>query len=360
MEKLNSLYFREFKSIHENNNSMIKNSYNNNQTQSQIKSSIINRNKTNSSKTEQTESDNFSSFNKENFSHKNSESNKSNTNYSNNLKTDNIKVDNIIFDRPSKNNNNINTIKTNLNGNNIISINNSNNNNIIITNKLPDDIIPNEIKLAIKDNNLDQYMLYIQKHKSYVPEFLLLLSNKNYSQPKYILTLLNFTQNILNNPDFSIDLNTCINLIIKQMIYILNTNKKDQKIEELIKSILSDLPIYLISEKCLSSIAKYLTSETDTQILEILILSIENFAKSYKKKKDNINKEIIPLQNLLEYFISEIFNLLKHQNSEIRKRALYCCLEVYSVTGKEFEPFLAKIPNAQQNLIRLYIKKRLG
>ena len=360
MEKLNSLYFREFKSIHENNNSMIKNSYNNNQTQSQIKSSIINRNKTNSSKTEQTESDNFSSFNKENFSHKNSESNKSNTNYSNNLKTDNIKVDNIIIDRPSKNNNNINTIKTNLNGNNIISINNSNNNNIIITNKLPDDIIPNEIKLAIKDNNLDQYMLYIQKHKSYVPEFLLLLSNKNYSQPKYILTLLNFTQNILNNPDFSIDLNTCINLIIKQMIYILNTNKKDQKIEELIKSILSDLPIYLISEKCLSSIAKYLTSETDTQILEILILSIENFAKSYKKKKDNINKEIIPLQNLLEYFISEIFNLLKHQNSEIRKRALYCCLEVYSVTGKEFEPFLAKIPNAQQNLIRLYIKKRLG
>ena len=360
MEKLNSLYFREFKSIHENNNSIIKNSYNNNQTQSQIKSSIKNRNKTNSSKTEQTESDNFSSFNKENFSHKNSESNKSNTNYSNNLKTDNIKVDNIIIDRPSKNNNNINTIKTNLNGNNIISINNSNNNNIIITNKLPDEIIPNEIKLAIKDNNLDQYMLYIQKHKSYVPEFLLLLSNKNYSQPKYILTLLNFTQNILNNPDFSIDLNTCINLIIKQMIYILNTNKKDQKIEELIKNILSDLPKYLISEKCLSSIAKYLTSETDTQILEILILSIENFAKSYKKKKDNINKEIIPLQNLLEYFISEIFNLLKHQNSEIRKRALYCCLEVYSVTGKEFEPFLAKIPNAQQNLIRLYIKKRLG
>ena len=360
MEKLNSLYFREFKSIHENNNSIIKNSYNNNQTQSQIKSSIKNRNKTNSSKTEQTESDNFSSFNKENFSHKNSESNKSYTNYSNNLKTDNTKVDNIIIDRPSKNNNNINTIKTNLNGNNIISINNSNNNNIIITNKLPDDIIPNEIKLAIKDNNLDQYMLYIQKHKSYVPEFLLLLSNKNYSQPKYILTLLNFTQNILNNPDFSIDLNTCINLIIKQMIYILNTNKKDQKIEELIKNILSDLPKYLISEKCLSSIAKYLTSETDTQILEILILSIENFAKSYKKKKDNINKEIIPLQNLLEYFISEIFNLLKHQNSEIRKRALYCCLEVYSVTGKEFEPFLAKIPNAQQNLIRLYIKKRLG
>ena len=147
---------------------------------------------------------------------------------------------------------------------------------------------------------------------------------------------------------------------MKQIKLILNTFKNNQKIEELIKRILSDLPIYLISEKCLSSIAKYLTSETDTQILEILILSIENFAKSYKKKKDNINKEIIPLQNLLEYFISEIFNLLKHQNSEIRKRALFCCLEVYTVIGKEFETFMAKIPNAQQNLIKLYIKKRIG
>ena len=62
-----------------------------------------------------------------------------------------------------------------------------------------------------------------------------------------------------------------------------------------------------------------------------------------------------PLPNLLDYFITEIFNLLKHQNSDIRKRALYCCLEIYTVIGKEFDPFIAKIPNAQQNLIRLYI-----
>ncbi len=75
---------------------------------------------------------------------------------------------------------------------------------------------------------------------------------------------------------------------------------------------------------------------------------------------ESINKEIKPLKDLLDFFIMEIFNLLKHQNSEIRKRALFCCLEIYGVIGKEFEPFIAKIPNAQQNLIKLYIKKRIG
>ena len=120
------------------------------------------------------------------------------------------------------------------------------------------------------------------------------------------------------------------------------------------------MPIYLNSEKCLSSMAKYLTSDTDVQFLDILILSLEDFVKNYKNKKEGINIEMKPLQDLLNFFINEIFNLLKHQNSEIRKRALFCCLEVYTVIGKEFETFMAKIPNAQQNLIKLYIKKRIG
>ena len=362
MEKLNSLYFREFKSNFENN--LIQNKSINNEIDSskighnQINSNILKGNEKNVSILKQTESGNIS-FSKETSHNKNSETN-INSISSNNHKEENNKSNNIIFNQNTKNNNNdINTINTNLNGNNIISINNSHNNNIIITNKLPDDIIPAEINSAIKNNDLEQYILYIQKHKSYIPEFILLLSNKKYSDKKYVLTLLNFTMSILNNSEFSIDLNTCINLLIKQMIYIYNSNKNNQKIKEAVNNILSEMPIYLNSEKCLSSMDKYLTSDTDVSSLEIIILSLENFAKNYKQKVEGINKEIKPLKDLLDNFIFEIFNLLKHQNSEIRKRALYCCLEIYTVLGKEFEPLVEKLPNAQQNLIRLYMKKRI-
>ena len=360
MEKLNSFYFREFKSNHEKNNSMniTDNNKINNESiitnNNQISSSIMQPKK----KIEKIESGNIN-YNKENFSNKNSDIN---INFENSIKSnsESHKSNNIIYNQNTKNNNDINTINTNLNGNNIISINNSNNNNIIITNKIQDDFIPNEIKTAIKNNDIEQYLLYIRKHKSYIPDFILLLSNKKYSEQKHIIILLNFLKNILNNTDFSIDLDTCINLILKQIKLILNTFKNNQKIEELIKNILSDMPIYLNSEKCLSSMAKYLTSDTDVQFLDILILSLEDFVKNYKNKKEGINIEMKPLQDLLNFFINEIFNLLKHQNSEIRKRALFCCLEVYTVIGKEFETFMAKIPNAQQNLIKLYIKKRIG
>ena len=360
MEKLNSFYFREFKSNHEKNNSMNitdNNKINNDSiitNNNQISSSIMQPKK----KIEKIESGNIN-YNKENFSNKNSDIN---INFENSIKSnsESHKSNNIIYNQNTKNSNDINTINTNLNGNNIISINNSNNNNIIITNKIQDDFIPNEIKTAIKNNDIEQYLLYIRKHKSYIPDFILLLSNKKYSEQKYIIILLNFLKNILNNTDFSIDLDTCINLILKQIKLILNTFKNNQKIEELIKNILSDMPIYLNSEKCLSSMAKYLTSDTDVPFLDILILSLEDFVKNYKNKKEGINIEMKPLQDLLNFFINEIFNLLKHQNSEIRKRALFCCLEVYIVIGKEFETFMAKIPNAQQNLIKLYIKKRIG
>ena len=360
MEKLNSFYFREFKSNHEKNNSMNitdNNKINNDSiitNNNQISSSIMQPKK----KIEKIESGNIN-YNKENFSNKNSDIN---INFENSIKsnTESHKSNNIIYNQNTKNSNDIHTINTNLNGNNIISINNSNNNNIIITNKIQDDFIPNEIKTAIKNNDIEQYLLYIRKHKSYIPDFILLLSNKKYSEQKYIIILLNFLKNILNNTDFSIDLDTCINLILKQIKLILNTFKNNQKIEELIKNILSDMPIYLNSEKCLISMAKYLTSDTDVPFLDILILSLEDFVKNYKNKKEGINIEMKPLQDLLNFFINEIFNLLKHQNSEIRKRALFCCLEVYTVIGKEFETFMAKIPNAQQNLIKLYIKKRIG
>lgn len=357
MEKSNSLYYREFKSLHEGNNN-INNGQNSkiNEKKEQINSKISQSKIDNSSKSENVNKDilNNNKYSSLVNNYINPKSN--NTNSQNNI---NNKT-NIILNQNNKNNN-INTISTNLTGSNIISINNSNNNNIIITNKLPEESIPNEIKMSIQNNSLEQYLLYMEEHKSYVPEFFLLLSDKKYNDEKLSSTLLRFVKVLLNSDKFSIDLNPCVNLIVKQLIYLLSLHKNNHEIIELIKNILSEMPIYLNSEKSLSSISKFLTMDSDTNIIEILLLSIENYIINLKnKKKNNSNNDNVPFVNLLDYFITEVFDLLKHQNSEIRKRAVYCCVEIHLLIGKEFEPFLNKIPSAQQNLIKLFIKKRMG
>ena len=358
MEKSNSLYYREFKSLHETSTSINlgQNKYSN----------LINKSKINNNevkiKIDANVNDN-ENINKDNINNKNNNLinnyvnpiNK-NENITNNITTKN----NVIYNQNNKNSNNIDTINANINDNNIISINNSNNNNIIITNKSPDDTIPNEIKMSIQNNNLEQYIFYMEEHKSYIPEYILLLSNKKYNDSKSVNTLLTFTKTLLNSNNFIIDLNPCINLMVKQLIYLLNLHKNDEKIVELVKNILSDMPIYLNAEKSLSSISKFLTLDNDIIILETLLMSIQNFIMNSKNKKKNKNENNISLENLLNSFITSIFNLLKHENSEIRKRAVYCCVEIHLIIGKEFEPYLMKIPNAQQNLIRLFIKKRNG
>ena len=346
MERTNSLYFREFKSSHEKEEKASKN-----KTSKLNDKNIINI----SQEKKESDINNVEVINKDNISEKSNISNKS-ANLSNNIKYKN----NIVYSQNTKSTNNINTISANINGSNIISINNSNNNNIIITNKLPDESIPEEIKMSIQNNNYDQYILYMEEHKSYIPEFILLLSNKKYSDDKSTITLLNFTKNLLNINNFSIDLNACINLMVKQLIHILTSHKNNDKIVELIKTILSDMPMNLNANKTLSSMAKFLNIDNESQILEILLISIQNFIINSKNKKTNkySNNEAISVKSLLDLFISEIFNLLKHQNSEIRKRAVYCCVEVHFAIGKDFEPFLNQIPKNQQNLIRLFIKKR--
>ena len=355
MEKSNSLYYREFKSLHEGNNT--KEVQNNKINEKEKNNNKISQNKIdNSIKSENANKDilNNNKYSSLINNYINPKNNNTNSQSNMNSKT------NIILNQNNKNNN-INTISTNLTGSNIISINNSNNNNIIITNKLPEESIPNEIKLSIQNNSLEQYLLYMEEHKSYVPEFFLLLSDKKYNDVKSSNTLLHFVKALLNSDKFSIDLNPCVNLIVKQLINLLSLNKNNNEIIDLIKTILSELPIYLNSEKSLSSISKFLTMDNDCNIIETLLLSIENYIINLKnKKKSNSNNDNVPFINLLDYFITEVFDLLKHQNSEIRKRAVYCCVEIHLLIGKEFEPFLNKIPSAQQNLIKLFIKKRMG
>ena len=356
MEKTNSLYYREFKSAHENISNINPN-LNNKFNDKNNSININNNTKSNTSqiKENKIDSNEIDNINKESSNNKVNSLNNKRGNLSNNISYKN----NIIYNQTNKNN--ISTINTNLSGNNIISINNSNNNNIIITNKLPDDSIPNDIKLSIQNNNLEQYILYMEEHKSYIPEFILLLSNKKYNDDKSTFTLLNFTKNLCNSNNFFIDLNACINLMVKQLIYILTSHKNNEKIIELIKNILTDMITNLNADKTLSSMAKFLNIDNDSIILETVLVSIQNYIINNKNRKKNKkdNSEKMNFETLLNCFINEVFNLLKHQNSEIRKRAVYCCVEINLAIGKEFENYLEKIPKTQQNLIRLYLKKRM-
>ena len=44
--------------------------------------------------------------------------------------------------------------------------------------------------------------------------------------------------------------------------------------------------------------------------------------------------------------------------SEVRKYAIYCCVEIYMVLGHKFDIYLELLPKNQQNLINIFIKKK--
>ena len=338
MENSNSLYYREFKSL-QKNSIKIKNTE---ESITKETNENIYKSKTSSSKGNITPSISNKSS-KVIDEQSNEDINKSNNN-----------SNNVILN--TKNENEIGSINTNLNANNIISINNSHNNNIIITNKLLEDSIPKDIKEIIKNNNLQKYLTYMEEHKSFIPEFILLLTNPKYTDKKSIITLLNFTNELINKQNFTIELNPCINLLIKQIISILISNKTNEEVIELVLKIFNNIPLKLNAEKALSSIAKNLTMNNDNAVLEVLLNSLKYFVSNYQSKSNN--SENTPLIKLLDCFIFDVFNLLKHSISEIRKRAIYCCVELNMILGEKFQPFLQKMPNAQQSIIKLYTKKK--
>ncbi len=71
----------------------------------------------------------------------------------------------------------------------------------------------------------------------------------------------------------------------------------------------------------------------------------------------NYNRDKLEFE--LKYFIDDVLNLLGHKISDIRKQAIYCCVEIYVSIGKKFETYLNKLPKAQKNIIDLFIKKRI-
>ena len=329
MEKSNSFYFREFKAECEcdlNSSNKILNTLNTQETKeddSENESHIKNK---------------LSDIPHNNITKKIMQSNNINKGInSSNHSIKNSNIDNSIL--KIENNNSFQKVENNLNESN----------NISGTNLLKD-IVPNEIKIAIENNNIELFMSYMDKHRSYIPNFFLLLSNKNGNDQIYLVRLLNFTEKLVISNNFPIDLNPCVHLIIRQIITLMPLFKNNSNIIEPMIKLLSELPLFLNAKKYFLGINKYLTLDNDIYILEILLQIIKDYIIK-------VNEEI---ENLLVLFIDNIFGLLNHQNSEIRKRAVYCCVEVYLIIGKRFDIYINKVPKTQQNLIRLFIKKRTG
>lgn len=209
--------------------------------------------------------------------------------------------------------------------------------------------IPKEISTAVASKNINLFMQYISVNKSYIPQFLLLLSNQSYSA--HVNTLITFIYALLSSPFYAIDLNASMNLLLKQLTENIVKNVSNPSVIDNIKEVFNLIPFKLNTQNYLTIISKYLTTGNDIVILQIILLSIKNFVMNNKDQN---------LYLLLPYFIESLFNMLNHQSSDIRKHAVYCAVEIYLVLGYKFEPYLNELTQSQQNLIRLFIKKKTG
>ena len=220
-----------------------------------------------------------------------------------------------------------------------------------IYNSLGKEVIPNEIKTAVEKNSPALFLDYINKHNDYIPSFLFILTNSKFFDVKYMGILLIFTEKLINSNNHLNENNSYIELLIKQLITLLIAFKNDKNLINLILKLLNEIPVLLNPENYFISINKYLQLDVDIFVLENLLQIIKDYI---------VNSKNIEIEKLIKMLIKNIFNLLNHKNSEIRKRVVYCCVEIYMIIGKEFETYMNNIPKAQQNLIKFYIKKRKG
>ena len=212
--------------------------------------------------------------------------------------------------------------------------------------------VPQEIITYLEKGDIENFKNFLENHKNLVPSFLLLLSDSNYNKPKYAKNLINFTYTLISTVDIFIpDLEQVIELFINQIIHLLLTNKKNNLIVQTTKEILSITPFKLNSEKYFKTISQYLNMRNDPILLESLLLSIKNFV---------LNNKTQNLEKFMPYFIEEIISLINHQAKEVKEQSVYCCVEIFLVIGHKFDTYFDKLTKSQQNLINLFIKKRMG
>ena len=249
----------------------------------------------------------------------------------------------------------LNKIKTKPENKNSIlnDINNTGliNNNVSLEENVYEEV-PKEIIIYLEQGDIESFKSYLENHKHLVPSFLLLLSNTNYNQAKYVENLINFTYSLISALDtFIPDLQQVFELFINQIIHLLLTNKKNKIIVQTTKEILSIIPLKLNSEKYFKCISQYLNMRNDPILIESLLLSIKNFV---------LNNKTQNLEKILPYFIEEVISLINHQVKEVKEQAVYCCVEIIMMIGHRFDVYLDMLPKNQQNLINIFIKKRTG
>ena len=213
--------------------------------------------------------------------------------------------------------------------------------------------LPKEIFDYIESNDIEGFKSYIEKNKNLIPSFLLLLSDNEYTEIKYIENLINFTYALIksSNDAFIQDLNQCIELFINQVIHIILTNLKNEKIVNIANDILIITPMKLNSEKYFKTISQYLNIRHDVILLKTLLHSIKNFILDNKTKD---------LEKVLPYFAENLIGLITHNSKEIKEEAVHCCVEIIMVVGYKFDKYMELLPKSQQNLINFFIKKRTG
>ena len=211
--------------------------------------------------------------------------------------------------------------------------------------------IPDEIKIYVSNENIKGFIDFLENNKSYIPNCLMLLSDEKISNNfKFIKNLLNFIFTI-------IALQTNLNKEIIQTMEILISNLikcylqyiDNPKIVDIIKEILNILPQRTNSDKYYKIISKYLNLKANENLLETILICLQNNISNEKEQN---------LESKLPIFIQSVFNMLNHDNNEIRKYAVYCCLEIYKIIGDKFDIYLDLLPKNQQNIINNFIRMK--
>ena len=211
--------------------------------------------------------------------------------------------------------------------------------------------IPDEIKIYVSNENIKGFIDFLENNKSYIPNCLMLLSDEKISNNfKFIKNLLNFIFTI-------IALQTNLNKEIIQTMEILISNLikcylqyiDNPKIVDIIKEILNILPQRTNSDKYYKIISKYLNLKANENLLETILICLQNNISNEKEQN---------LESKLPIFIQSVFNMINHDNNEIRKYAVYCCLEIYKIIGDKFDIYLDLLPKNQQNLINNFIRMK--
>ena len=204
------------------------------------------------------------------------------------------------------------------------------------------------IKNFIENGNYKSFIEFIENNSKCLPVFFMFLSNEKFSNTKYNKNIINFIYSLVSNPNKLADeISKNMNILLEQLIKFFIINIKNSLIVDMIKEILFILPMNTSYEVYFKNIAKYLNSKTNQIVLQHILMNINNNIMNDKAKD---------VENYFPYFIKEMFNLINHQSNEIKKCAIFCCTQLYSILGNKFNSYLDTLPQNHKNLIILLSK----